>query len=116
MVARAGPSLVEPTGPAIVAVRFSAPAGGVAVVLSTWATRLSVSVMGAEMVLLPVPTAAGTLMVAGPAPASSKVMEPEVPVVMELVKALAASLLNTIEPTVWAASAVMVRLAVWAGL
>ena len=55
---------MKPPGPAIVAVRLSAPAADVAVVLLTWATRLSVSVMGAEIVLLPVPTAAGTVMVA----------------------------------------------------
>jgi len=82
----------------------------------TVATRESVKVIAAEMVKFPVPVAAGTLMVAGPLSVSSKVSDPLVPVVNEVVKALAASLLKVMEPTFWAASSVTVRFAVCAGL
>src|ERR1041384_7684604 len=68
------------------------------------------------MVLLPVPTTAGTEIVAGPASVSSNISVPLAPVVMEVVRLVAASWLKVIEPTVWGPSAVIVRLFVWAGL
>src|SRR2546426_421057 len=110
------PFLVKPPAPLIAAVRLSAPAVEDAVVLSTAATRVSFSVIGAEMVKFPVPSAAGTLIIAGPAPIASKSTPPVVPVMMEVVNALVWSLLRTADPTVCTASAVTVRLAVWAGL
>src|ERR1044072_9118471 len=98
------------------AVKVRAPAAEEAVMLLTVATRLSVRVIGTEMVLLPVPTTAGTEIVAGPASFSSNISVPQAPVVMEVVRLVAASCLKVIEPTDWGPSAVIVRLFVWAGL
>src|ERR1041385_296778 len=115
-VASPSPCLVKPPGPEIVAVKFSAPAADDAVMLFTVATSESARNIGAEIVLFPVPTAAGTAMAAGPIPVSSNASVPLAPVVSDIVNAFAPSLLKVIEPTTCGASTVTVRLAVCAGL
>src|ERR1041385_937879 len=97
-VAKPSPSFVNPPVPEIVPVRLSAPAADDAVVLFTVTVKESVNVIGAEMVLFPVPLADGTLIVAGPNPASSKTSDPLTPVETLVVNVLK-SLLKMIEPT-----------------
>ena len=112
-VANPSPCLVNPPAPEIAAVRLSDPEAEVEAVPLTMAVRESTRMVGAEMVLFPVAPPM-VVIVAGPAPAASKVSDPPVPAVSELLK-VPRSLLKRIDPTVCGPSRVIVRLAVCAG-
>ena len=107
-----GPRLVNPPAPVIVPTISECSVDGSGGDLVDGGHERVVKGYSALSVLLPVPTAAGTSMVAGPAPAASKTQcwrnrRPKGP--KRFVKPLAASLWKVDEPTVTGSSSEMIR-------